>query len=239
MQFKIGLIGDFNESVTAHRAINECFQLAKSVDGIWVGTHEVSTKVLAGLDGLWCAPASPYRDTAGALEAIRYARESSIPFLGSCGGYQHAVLEYTHNVLGFPQAGNLETDPDCEMPLVAGLRCALVDRSDPISIRPESRLATLMKSSQSVEEYRCSYGINPDYLHLFAGTDLTFSAVDNSGEPRALELSGHPFFLGTAFQPERLALSGLLHPIVEAFFDAVRLRADRQTQSDSRITTAG
>jgi CTP synthase (UTP-ammonia lyase) len=95
----IGLIGDYSASVTAHRAIPLALQRAAADTGIavaheWVPTEGITAAArVARFDGLWCVPASPYRSMAGALLAICHARENNIPFLGTCGGFQHAVVE--------------------------------------------------------------------------------------------------------------------------------------------------
>ena len=89
----IGLIGDYNESVPAHQAIPLALQHAAesskiAVEYQWVPTEDiVSIANISQFDGLWCVPASPYRNMDGALLTIRHARESSIPFLGTCGGF--------------------------------------------------------------------------------------------------------------------------------------------------------
>jgi CTP synthase (UTP-ammonia lyase) len=68
--------------------------------------------------------------------------------------------------------------------------------------------------------YRCRYGINRDFEAAIVGGPLRVSARDASGEIRAVELDGHPFFVATLFQPERAALEGLPSPIVTAFVRA-------------------
>jgi CTP synthase (UTP-ammonia lyase) len=101
----LGLIGDYSQTVSAHQAIPLALQRAADVlrievDFEWVPTDEVTSIArISRFDGLWCVPASPYRSMAGALLAIRHARENAVPFLGTCGGFQHAVVEYARNVL--------------------------------------------------------------------------------------------------------------------------------------------
>src|SRR4051812_27760392 len=97
---QIGLIGDYNAAVTAHRAIPRALKLAGAIIGQavsyeWVSMQEIAdVSRLLGFDGLWCVPASPYRSMDGALRAIRFARERGGPFLGTCGGFQHVILEF-------------------------------------------------------------------------------------------------------------------------------------------------
>lgn len=225
---QIGLIGDHNETVTAHRAIPRALQLAGEAAGVevaptWLPTEALTEPVeehVGRFDGLWCVPASPYRSTEGALAAIRWARESATPFLGTCGGSQHALLEYAHTVLGLREAAHAEIDPDAALPLLAPLACALVEQSDTILLAPGSRLAAFYGASEAYEEYHCRYGLNPAYEHLFAGGPLAVCGRDHAGEVRAVELTTHPFFFATLFQPERAALRDINHPLVAAFVQA-------------------
>ena len=69
------------------------------------------TAHLEMFDGIWCVPGSPYANTDGALDAIRVARERRVPFLGTCGGFQHALLEYAGAVWGVPSPAHAELDP--------------------------------------------------------------------------------------------------------------------------------
>ncbi len=102
----IGLVGDYDAAVSAHQAIPRVLALAADAIGVtvaceWVPTEEiVSIARVTGFDGLWCVPASSYRSMEGALRAICFAREQGRPFLGTCGGFQHAVIEYARHVLG-------------------------------------------------------------------------------------------------------------------------------------------
>jgi CTP synthase len=82
----------------------------------WLATPSIASgEALAEYDAIWVVPGSPYRHPEGAFTAIRYARENSIPFLGTCGGFQHAVIEYARNVLGWQDAGHAETDSEGRM----------------------------------------------------------------------------------------------------------------------------
>lgn len=225
---RVALVGDHEHTVTAHAAIPEALGIAASatdcsVQGEWVATRllpERAKRHLSGFDGLWCVPASPYKSMEGALEAIRFARETKLPFLGTCGGYQHAVLEYARNVLGYTEADNAEVNPDAEMALIGPLSCALVEKSGTIEFIANSYISGLYGNSAVTESYHCSYGVGPQYLPIFEGSDLLVSGVDSQGEPRAVELKSHPFFIGTAYQPERSALRGERHPLISAFVQA-------------------
>jgi CTP synthase (UTP-ammonia lyase) len=175
---------------------------------------------LAGFAGVWCVPASPYASADGALAAIRFARESGRPFLGTCGGFQHALLEYARNVLGHARAEHAETAPDAAMPLISRLSCSLVEQHGTVTFAEGSRLRAVYGAEQAEEGYRCNYGLNPEYEPIFRDGALRVAARDAAGEVRAVELTGHPFFIATLFQPERAALRGAEHPLVTAFVAA-------------------
>ncbi|MHC8492464.1 CTP synthase C-terminal region-related (seleno)protein [Thalassospira sp. SM2505] len=229
MTVKIALVGDFNPDVTAHQAIPKALDVAGNQIDVPVTYDWISTAALDDVDpegflgsyhGIWCVPASPYQSFDGALAAIGYARTRNVPFMGTCGGYQHAVLEYARNVLGLGNAANAEIDPDAELPLIAPLVCALIDQDGGIELVKDTLIRSHYGLDQIQETYRCSYGFNRDYVGLFDGHPLCVSAWDQDGDPRAVELRDHPFFIGTAFQPERSALRGENHPLITAFVRA-------------------
>lgn len=88
--------------------------------------------IASAYDTGWCVPASPDADMGSVIEAIACFRMSNTQLPGTCGGYQHAMVEYARNVLGHTLADITEIDPDCAMPLVSGLICALTDVEDPV-----------------------------------------------------------------------------------------------------------
>jgi CTP synthase (UTP-ammonia lyase) len=128
---RIALVGDYDEGVPAHQAIPVALDRVAGETGIvvefhWLPTPEVGDGAgLQAFDGIWCVPASPYRDMNGALTAIRYARENQVPFLGTCGGFQHALLEYARNYLGWSDAEHAETAPDSARAIITPLSCSL------------------------------------------------------------------------------------------------------------------
>lgn len=222
----IGLIGDYDESVPAHRAIPLALQLAAEalhleVHFEWVPTEEItSASRIARFDGLWCVPASPYRNMDGALLAIGHARSHAVPFLGTCGGFQHAVVEYARNVLGWLDAEHAETAPGAPRAVISALACSLVEVTSPVRLCAGTRIASAYGVSEITEGYRCNYGLNPEFQAALVAGPLRAAAYDESGEVRAVELDGHPFFVATLFQPERSALNGNSAPLVVAFVRA-------------------
>ena len=222
----LALIGDYNPDVLAHQAIPIALQQAADTLGVqvhaqWLATDTVTPATeLHGLDGFWCVPASPYHDTAGALCAIRFAREQRRPFLGTCGGFQHAVLEYARNVLGWADAEHGELAPNAARAVIAPLTCSLVEATDTVGLAPYTRIAEAYGQLQIEEGYRCRYGVNPTFADALLAGALIASGHDSTGDLRAVELLDHPFFVATLFQPERAALKGTPAPLVLALLKA-------------------
>ncbi|HKV57685.1 MAG TPA: CTP synthase [Ktedonobacteraceae bacterium] len=226
---RIGLIGDFNPDVLAHVAIPQALALAArrvewSVETEWLPTpllEKDAEERLAAFDGLWIVPASPYESMEGALLAVRFARERGVPFLGTCGGFQHALIEYARNVLNLSEADSTESNPESTLPLIAPLSCSLVEATDTIVLQPGSRIAAMYGKSEISEKYHCSFGLNPRYTKLFEASGLRITGFDKSGEARVFDLAGHPFYMGTLFQPERSAFNDVAHPLIVAYMQAV------------------
>ena len=223
---RIALIGDYDPQVTAHQAIPIALGMAAehSGQGIqfqWLATDTVNAATpLNDFDGFWCVPASPYRDMDGALRAIRFAREQQRPFLGTCGGFQHAVLEFARNVLGWSDAEHGETSPDATRALLSPLTCSLVEAVDSIHLVEGSLIAKAYENAEIREGYHCRYGVNPEFERELLKQQLHAVGHDSVGDLRAVELKDHPFFVATLFQPERAALQGTLPPLVRALIEA-------------------
>lgn len=222
---KFALVGDYNPAVTAHQAIPNALELAgqalnQTIQFTWINTVDIGPDIadqFSIYDGIWVVPASPYQNMDGAIKAIQYARENNTPFMGTCGGYQHAVLEFARNELGFIQAANAEVTPETEFPLIAPLVCSLVEQNGEIKLTEGTMAAELYGKSLITEQYRCSYGFNVAYLNLFENSTLHVTGFDLDGDPRIIELKGHKFFVGTAYQPERSSLRGETHPLIIEF----------------------
>ena len=225
---RIALIGDHDPAVVAHRAIPLALALATDpsgdpVDAVWVHTSTLVGDVTAPLemfDGIWCVPGSPYANTHGALAAIRLAREQHRPYLGTCGGFQHALFEYAANVWNVNAPAHAELDPSAADPVIAPLACGLVEQTGTIRCEPGSRLRAIYGSDEAIEGYHCNYGLNPAYAARLEDGALRVAARDAAGDVRAVELDGHPFFVATLYQPERSSLEGRQHPLIAAYVDA-------------------
>jgi len=224
---KVLLIGDKDEAVIAHKCIPRALTLAsKDATCEWLPTVEIQSAADIASQfpsAIWCVPGSPYVNMEGALTAIRYARENGIPFLGTCGGFQHALIEFARNVLGVADADHAESNPAAATPIISKLSCAIINQSEPLFLLKHSRLSEIYGAEQIVESYQCSYGVNPKLQDRFANSGLTFSAFGAARAVRAFELDEHPFFIATLFQPERSANSNRPHPLIRAFLSSATL----------------
>lgn len=222
----IGLIGDYCEEVVAHVAIPRAIQLAADEIGVsinfeWVPSesldHDYERK-LTNYQALWTVPASPYRSMQGALNGIRFARERQLPFLGTCGGFQHMVIEFARNVMGLTEADHAEENPAASLILVAPLACSVSEKLHSFKLASGSRVAAIYGMGEIVEQYGiCNYGLNPEFSAQIDQAGLRIAGVDLDGHVRIMELDRHPFFVGTLFQPERSALKQLTHPLIKEF----------------------
>ena len=224
----IAIVGDRDESIAAHRAIPLALANAASaldVDLVfdWLPSDRIDdVACLAGFDACWVAPGSPYRSLDGVLRAIGHARTTGRPLLGTCGGFQHAILEYARHVLGWPDAMHAESDPGVGRAVIAALECSLVEARGTVRLAPGSRIAQAYAATTAPTIYRCRYGLNPEFRAALTGGALRDTAQDEHGDVRAIELDGHPFFVATLWQPERAALEGQRVPLAEALVAAAR-----------------
>lgn len=229
----VALIGDYSPKVVAHQAIPRALEFAKAAAGAdvtwrWFHTRDLRNpaRELAGANGIWAVPASPYENATGVFDAIRFARETGRPFLGTCGGFQHALIEFARNVAGLGGADHAETSPSADLPVVTPLACPMVDKTGLIRLKPGSRLREAYGADTAEEGYHCNYGLNPSYREALERAGLLFTAFDENNEVRSAELPAtmHPFFVGTLFQPERAALRGVASPLVRSLVAAILAR---------------
>jgi CTP synthase (UTP-ammonia lyase) len=220
----IALIGEFDPSSTTHAATNAAIRhcaaaLGTSLTSAWVATDELNDALFSRVAAIWIAPGSPYRDMIKALAAIRYAREHGVPCFGTCGGFQHMVIEYARNVLGVADAQHAEYAADADG-FITPLACSLVGRSMQLQLVPDSQVATYYGALSVTEQYYCQFGVNPARVASLKTGPLRVSGSDAEGEIRVIELPDHPFFIGTLFVPQTRSLPGKPHPLISAFVRA-------------------
>src|SRR5271166_655845 len=158
---RIGILGDFNPEFRSHHATNDALQhaarkLQLPVESTWLPTPSLleanAAAKLDSCDGLWAATGSPYKSFDGMLKGIEYARVHDRPFIGTCGGFQYALIECARNVLGIRDATTAEEDPDAKNIVIYPVACAVPNRApnapklsgkiNQIRLRPGSYLAS-------------------------------------------------------------------------------------------------
>ena len=225
----IAIVADFNPASRSHAATDDALEHSAQALGLdihrqWIATADLdradAVERLEGFRGIWIGPGSPYASMTGALAAIRFARENSVPLLGTCGGFQHIILEYARNVLGMADAEHEETSPNAECLVISQLACSLAGRTMSLTIQPDSKLARIYQRTNVEEEYLCNFGVNPQFVDALRDSELEIVASDPEGEVRAVELPRHPFFLGTLFLPQHRSTASAPHPVVTAFVEA-------------------
>jgi CTP synthase (UTP-ammonia lyase) len=239
---RIALVGDRSPSVRSHQRVPGLLDALRDrhglpVDAYWIPTPDAgSPGAVEGFDAVWLLPGSPYRSEAGALAAVRAAREGDIPFLGTCGGFQHALLEFARTVCGLSRARHAENEPGGAEAtdgapgagadvLIAPLACSLVGHEGRLRTVPGSLAEHLLGSRETVERFHCAYGPVPGLMPLLEAGGLRFTAHDPNGAPRVAELPGHPFYLATLFQPELAGDGTVPHPYIRALAEAALTRA--------------
>jgi CTP synthase (UTP-ammonia lyase) len=222
---RIALIGEYDPEFPPHSATyaactHSAAQLGVTVMAEWTSTAHATIKELRGFSGLWILPGSPYKSLNNTLDAIRYAREERVPCFGTCGGFQHVILEYARNVLGFRDAQHAEYDPYASDLFVSQLECSLKGRELLIALEPGSRVAAIYGATEAMEEYYCNFGVNPAKVDLLRASNLRITGSDKEGEVRVVELPQHPFFVATLFVPQLRSRPERPHPLVTAFLRA-------------------
>jgi CTP synthase (UTP-ammonia lyase) len=241
---RIGILGDFNAGFRSHQATEASLQHAASkldlqVESQWLPTPSLTDpgagKILESYDGLWAAPGSPYKSFDGMLKGIEFARSRDWPFLGTCGGFQYALIEFARNVLGIEDADSAENQSASKNIIIYPVACAVPDRhgdapklsgtSPEIRLRPGSYLQSFYGKDKetATEEFFCNFEVNPDYEWCAMEAGFPVVARGALGEIRAIESPARRFFLATLFQPQISSAADKPHPIVVAFVQAAAI----------------
>lgn len=235
----VAVIGDFNSTYAPHAATNSALThsakflgLQASVTWFATDTLEADLRPVTTADALWCAPGSPYRSLHGALAALRFGRENSVPTLGTCGGCQHIIIEFARNVLGFKDAQHAEYDPYGSLLFISPLTCSLAGLTMPVNLELGSLVAQCYGRNRIQEEYYCNFGLNGSYRAALEAGGLRVTGVDDDDETRILELSDHPYYVATLFVPQARSTVDKPHPLVTRLLSeaAKRKYAVRQDQ---------
>ena len=243
---RIGLIGKYVELHDAYKSISEAFIHAGAANEVnvkivWIHSEDLTLEnvpqKLKGLDGILVAPGFGNRGTEGKVDAVRFAREHQIPFLGICLGMQMAVIEYARNVLNIEGAGSLEMDETCENPVInlmedqknitemgGTMRLGAWD----CEIVEDSKVFNAYKRTLISERHRHRYEFNDQYLKKLKDSGMKITGTNpKTGLVEIVELENHPWFVAVQYHPEYKSTVLNPHPL---FVDFVKASLDFSTQ---------
>jgi CTP synthase (UTP-ammonia lyase) len=219
MSTRIALVGDENPDYPSHRELNAVRRLlGDDVESTWLATDGDQVRDLSSFDGVWLVPGSPYADDSAAYAAVTWARENKVPFLGTCGGLQYAVVEFFRNVLGVVNATHAESDGDGPSNVISALACDLHGQEREVRPVPGTRFAAVMNDRPFTGMHYCGYGPGPAQVALLVAGGFVVGATADDAGVEVFELPTHRFFVLSLFQPQIGALAGrALHPLLGEF----------------------
>ncbi len=236
---RIGILGDFNPEFRSHPATNEALQHAArkldiAVHSEWVTTPSLvkpdAGQVLESFDALWASAGSPYKSFDGMLKGIEFARTRDWPFLGTCGGFQYALIECARNVVGIADADSAENTSGSKNIVIYPVACAVPNKDSnapklsgmvpEIRLRPGSYLQSFYGKEVVTEEFFCNFEVNPDFEWAAMEAGFPVVARGAQNEIRAIESPSHRFYVATLFQPQLSSSAREPHPVVMAFVRA-------------------
>ncbi len=251
---RIGLVGKYVELKDAYKSIKEALEHAGAenesrVDIRWVHSERLTAENVAdelkGLSGILVAPGFGHRGIEGKIEAIRYAREQKVPFLGICLGMQCAVIEFARNVLGFADANSTEMQPDTSHPVIAMMeeQKKIVDKGGTMrlgayhcNVTEGTKAFDVYRRPDITERHRHRYEFNNTYLADFKKAGMVPSGINpKSGLVEIVELKDHPWFVGVQFHPEYKSTVTQPHPLFIRFVKASMDAAFAQVESTPKV----
>jgi CTP synthase len=252
---EIAICGKYVHLVDAYKSIIESFIHAGVANDVnvlikWVDSEKIERDGLephlGGVDGVLVPGGFGDRGIEGKIAAIRYARESGIPFLGICLGLQCAVIEFARNVCGL-EAHSSEFDPDVKHPVI-DLMLEQRSRSKmggtmrlgsyPCILANGSLAYRLYGVSEIAERHRHRWEVNNAYRETLVKSGLVISGVSPDGElVEIVEISTHPFFIASQFHPELKSRPQRAHPLFKGLVAAAKERMKARTdQHDASAT---
>ena len=236
---RIGILGDYDAKSPTLPAIatsieHAAAKLSLPVESKWIATESLDApdaeRLLESFDGIWAAPGSPYKSMKGMLKGIEFARKRDWPFLGTCGGFQYALIEFARNVVGIADADSAENNSGSKNIIIYPVACAVPDRKKgapklsgvvpEIRLRPGSYLQSFYAKEVVSEAFHCNFELNPEFEWCAMEAGFPVVARGEQGEARAIESPTHKFFVATLFQPQLTSKPKDPHPLIIAFVQA-------------------
>jgi CTP synthase (UTP-ammonia lyase) len=200
--------------------------LGEDVRAVWTPTDGERVRDLGGFDGLWLTPGAPYASDSAALGSVTWARENDVPFLGTCGGMQYAIIEYFRNVLDVTHASHAEFDGVGDTNVVHALSCSLQGETRLVAPIRGTRFSTLVDDEPFVGMHYCNYGPGLAELDRLVAGGMMIEATADDADAEVLNLPANRFFMLTLFQPQMGASEGRpVHPLVREFVRCARVHA--------------
>ena len=235
----IGLIGKYVELKDSYKSISESFihggvASEAKVNVEWIHsetlTKENIQESLGHLNGILVAPGFGTRGISGKIEAVNFARENNIPFLGICLGMQVAVIEFARNVLKMTDANSTEISEKTKFPVIS-----MMEEQKQVSyfggtmrlgtykcqLKSNSKASKAYNSENINERHRHRFEFNNSYLEQFEKAGMLASGRNpETGLVEVIEIPNHPWFVGVQFHPEYKSTVAKPHPLFVAFVQA-------------------
>ncbi len=240
---RIAMVGKYVDLTDAYKSLNEALHHGGISHKARVAIEYVDSEKLsgpqelAGMDGILVPHGFGARGVEGKVAAVKFARESRIPFLGICFGMQMAVIEFARHVAGLDGANSTEVDPDTPNPVIDFLpeQKALAESGAsmrlgayPCVFQPGTRAAEVYGREEVSERHRHRLEFNPEYRDRLSRAGLVLSGTSPDGRlVEVVEIEDHPFFLGSQFHPEFQSTPFEPHPLFTAFVGAAIEQAAR------------
>jgi len=244
---RIAVVGKYTDLHDAYKSVQEALLHGGipndvGVDIEWLGSDHFADKVTAakmleGMHGLLVPGGFGVRGIDGMVEAVRYARETGLPFFGICLGLQIAIIEFARNVCNLEGTNSTEFDPDCASPVisllesqrdVAELGGTMRLGAYPARLPAGSLAAKAYGTTEISERHRHRWEVSNDYREVLAEHGLRFSGLSpDGGLVEIIELPRHPWYLGCQFHPELKSRPTRPHPLFTSFIGAARQHADQ------------
>jgi len=238
---KIGLVGKYVELPDAYKSIMESLIHAGAsnhckVDIIPIHSETINrenaAEILSEMNGIIVAPGFGHRGIEGKIEAVKYARESNTPFLGICLGMQCAVIEFSRNVLNYPDANSTEMNRSTKHPVIdlMGDQKGISDKGGtmrlgayPCVIKEGTKAFEAYKTTNIQERHRHRYELNNEYLNDLQTKGMIASGLNpDTNLVEIIEIPSHPWFIGVQFHPEYKSTVVNPHPLFVDFVKATK-----------------